>query len=296
VKDTIVRAATRADLAAVGAIWKANVMPTGSAAPSAPEMPSLYFHELEQGELHVAERGGQVLGFAAAIRREASTFLADLFVLPGHQSAGLGVALLRHVMPREGSLRCTASSSDPRAQALYIRWGMRPRWPLFHLLTDPRRLGVGPPPRAEVVQATAGDPALVAWDAELGGRPRAVDHAYWVTRRGGIPLWFTRAGRVIGYGYAQTISDDLLEHPDTLTLGPLGAWTATDTLDCLWSALRWARGRAELVRIVLPAPSPALAPLLEAGARIGSVDTFCLSDGPELADPRRYVPSGADLF
>ena len=66
-------------------------------------------------------------GNASAVSRGPVVFLADLFVLPGQQSAGLGSALLRRVLPREGALRCTASSGDPRAQALYIRWGMRPR-------------------------------------------------------------------------------------------------------------------------------------------------------------------------
>jgi hypothetical protein len=224
------------------------------------------------------------------------TFLADTFVLPGRQSSGLGSQLLRRVLPREGPLRCTISSGDPRAQALYIRWGMRPRWPLFQLLADPDRLRLDPPDDLAVVEARPGDPELVARDAEIGGRARPEDHAYWVARRGGIPLWFERRGERVGYGYAQTVSDDLPWLPDTLTLGPVGAGTAEDAQACLFAALGWARGRAPLARLAIPAPSPALAPLIEAGARIVYADVFCLSDGPEPADFRRYVPSGSDLL
>jgi hypothetical protein len=223
------------------------------------------------------------------------SFLADLFVQPGHQSAGLGQRLLEHVLPRQGPLRCCASSADPRALGLYIRWGMRPRWPLMHLLADPARLRAAQA-GIEVVEARPGDPELVEWDAEIGGRARPQDHAYWVTRRGGMPLWLVRGSQTVGYAYAQANGDDLPWRTDVLTLGPLGARRAEDTAACLFAALAWARGRAPLVRLAVPAPSPALGPLVEAGARIAYADTFCLSDGPEPADFRRYVPSGADLF
>jgi hypothetical protein len=173
---------------------------------------------------------------------------------------------------------------------------MRPRWPLFQLLADPARLRPGPPDDLAVVEARPGAPELVARDAEIGGRERPEDHAYWVARRGGIPLWFERGGERVGYGYAQTISDDLPWLPGTLTLGPVGAGTAEDTRACLFAALVWARGRAPLVRLAIPSPCPALAPLIEAGAQIAYADTFCLSEGPELADFRRYVPSGSDLL
>jgi hypothetical protein len=40
----------------------------------------------------------------------------------------------------------------------------------------------------------------------------------------------------------------------------------------------------------VPGPHPAVATLLEAGARIGDTDTFCATD-PDLLDTERLFPS-----
>src|SRR5205814_977799 len=142
--------------------------------------------------------------------------------------------------------------ADPRALALYIRRGLRPRWPHFQLLGPLPAKRPLPTTDLEVLEAAPGDPELVRWDAEIGGRRRPQDHAYWVRDRGGIPLWLARRGEVIGYGYVQTRSDDLLQHPDALTLGPIGARTEADAAACVLAALGWAKGRAPEARIPTP--------------------------------------------
>lgn len=141
-----------------------------------------------------------------------------------------------------------------------------------------------------------GDPELVRWDAEICGRHRPGDHKYWVERRGGTPLWFTRHGERVGYGYAQTHSDDLLQEPQTITFGPIGTRVATDAIACVAAALRWGRTCGTTARLGVPGLHPALAPLLQAGFRIAEAATFCSTTVESFLDVQRYLPSGGDLF
>ena len=289
----MIRPAVAADLSRVGQIWAAN---QDEGAIEAAVVPSLYAHELATRELVVAEHAGIVVGFASLITRDRVGFLADLFVDPAHQSGGIGGELLRHVLPGDGGLYCTFSSSDPRALSLYIRARMRPYWPNFQLRGSLQRFSEARSGDLQVVEAQPADPELIEWDGTIGGRSRAVDHAYWVGKRGGVPFWFLRRGQKVGYGYAQTLSDDVVAAPDTLTLGPLGVADGADAAACVMTALHWVKRRAAQVRISVPAPHSALGPLLELGLHIHDVDTFCSSDEPDFVDVRRYIPSGSDLF
>ena len=101
---------------------------------------------------------------------------------------------------------------------------------------------------------------------------------HWVRYRGGVPLWFVPHNQVVGYGYAQMRSDDLLRHPDAVTLGPIGARTPEHAETCVYAAVDWARQRGAVARIAVTGPHPALGNLFEAGFRIGEVETFCASD------------------
>jgi hypothetical protein len=111
-----------------------------------------------------------------------------------------------------------------------------------------------------------------------------------------VPLWFVEHKHVVGYAYAQTRSDDLLRHPDAVTLGPIGARTPEPAEACVYAAVNWARHRGAVARIAVTGPHPALGNLLEAGFRIGEVETFCASDDAPFVDVRRYISSGGDLF
>jgi len=211
------------------------------------------------------------------------------------QSSGVGRHLLQRLFPRDDRTYCTVSSTDPRAQALYIRAGMRPRWPNFILDVETTKLGSMPTGKVEVVEARAGDPELIEWDAAVGGRRRPEDLAYLVAQRQAIPLWFTRGRRRIGYGYAQLFSPALLWRPDTLRIGPIGARNEQDALACVSATVEWARPRAQAINISVPGPHAALAALLEARFQISYVETF-LSSGQPFFDAGCYIPSGGTFF
>lgn len=292
----VVRRATVEDLPWIFDIYHEEVVGEIPDPASRPPVPPLFRHELETGEMYVAERDGQVVGYAALIRRGPVAFLAELFVLKRHQSSNLGKALLRHALPTDGGIVCTLSSDDPRAQALYIRAGMRPLWHYFLLRGDASRLGNLEPRGVEIVEAKATDPTLLRWDLEVGGRERPQDHRYWIDGTDALPIWFRRGERTVGYGYLQRRSHDSLEHPNAITIGPLGALTSMDALDAVVAAVQWSRSRRRVMQIGVPGPHPALSPLLHAGFRIVYVDTFMSTDARPFVDVERYIPSGGALF
>src|SRR6266851_5599336 len=134
----------------------------------------------------------------------------------------------------------------------------------------------GPEPLAtdlEVVEGEAGDPAFVQWDAQVGGRARPVDHAFWLEQQHAVPLWFRRQGGTLGYGYVRQVAATLLT-PRTWVVGPVGVSAPAYATECVLAAIRWAEPRAERLRIDVPGPHPCLAPLLERGFQIIYVETF----------------------
>jgi GNAT superfamily N-acetyltransferase len=290
----VIRPAREADLRAVYDVFYANEVRGAAAPPPQGDVPVDLRHILRTGTLSVAVQDGRVLAFAAAVTRGGVAFLTDLFVHPDHQSSGLGSALLGHVLPRDGRIRCTLSSTDPRALALYIRAGLQPQWPHFNLQrVDPAP--VDPPPvDLTVVEAHADDPELVRWDARVSGRLRSVDHAYWLREQRAVPLWFERAGAVVGYGYVR-LGAGTLWFPEACTLGPIGSATPQEVTACVLAAVGWAQQRAGVLLIDVPGPHPSLAPLLAARFQITYVETFVSSAPSPFFDARRYIASGSNL-
>jgi len=293
-----VRAASERDLAAMYAVYYLNEVGEAENIPplSPRNVPAVLRHVFETGTMSVAEQDGRVLAFAGAITRGPVTFLTDLFVHPQTQSGGLGKILLQQVLAQGPSLiRCTMSSTDPRAQALYTREGMQPLFPHFNLQwrgpvhTEPEPLATD----LEVVEGEAGDPAFVQWDAQVGGRARPVDHAFWLEQQHAVPLWFRRQGVTLGYGYVRQVAATLLT-PRTWVVGPVGVSAPAYATECVLAAIRWAEPRAERLRIDVPGPHPCLAPLLERGFQIIYVETF--HSTASFFDARCYIPSGSDLL
>src|SRR4051812_39211734 len=123
--EETIRPAAAADLPALYDIWYASEAGDDPHPPPRGPWPWLT-HELATGELLLAERNGTPIGFAATITRSGVTFLSDCFVRADAQSSGVGRRLLDRLLAGQGGTHCTVSSKDPRAQALYIRAGMRP--------------------------------------------------------------------------------------------------------------------------------------------------------------------------
>lgn len=293
--DVSIRPATTTDLAAIDDLYYRHET-RGEAHPPAPRPIAAFRHELAHGELLLAEaEGGRVVGFGARIVRSGVAFLAELFVDNAWQSVHVGKRLLAAVFPPDVPIYCTLSSTDPRAHALYIRAGMQPRWPNYWLRAHCSDLRPLPTVNVIAVEADPQDPEFLAWDTAICGRQRPQEHEYWLDVEQGQPLLVRRDGQTVGYAYIQRRSASALWLPEASLIGPVGARTPDDAAACLLAAVAWARPRTDDLRLPVPGPHAALAPLLAAGFHITYVETFCASAGFAVFDPRCYTPSSEFL-
>ena len=283
-----IRRATTADLPGVWNILYAIEHGTAGEGSPADLVPSYLAHEMAAGEMWVAEREGGLVGYAALIARGNVAFIAELFVRSEHQSGRIGTALLGRLLELDLPIVCTMSSADPRALGLYIRAGVLPQWPHFHLAGSPARL---PEPigGVEIVPAGSEPEDILEWDAEIGGRRRPQEHAFWRST-GATSVWCRRGRAIIGYGHVHDVRTDGRQ-PATVMLGPIGPRSPGDAEACVGAILRWVRGRGDVAHIGVPGPHPSLPVLLRAGFRIRSVETFCSSSSTRFFDPRAYIPS-----
>ncbi|GAA1410279.1 GNAT family N-acetyltransferase [Catellatospora coxensis] len=260
-----VRQASAADLAGVRAV--ANRFGNLSGWP---QRPDYLDREMANGRLHAGFAGDAVAGFGATFARGGLLHLADLFVLPEHQSSGLGRSLLESLLPRDAP-RVTFASSDPRALALYVRQGMRPVSPLLYLRGPLDALpGHGSRPAAVTPTEIAG------LDADVSGGRRAADLAWYA----GLPG--VSAYR-LGDGYAMA-----RESGGVLLVGPAGGRTTQACADAVLAVL--ARHRAAgAARLCVFGPNPLLPLLLAARFTIADLDQFLSGDGDPVALDR-YLP------
>ncbi|MFC4115602.1 GNAT family N-acetyltransferase [Nonomuraea zeae] len=238
---------------------------------------------------------GGALGFGGTLRRGSMTHLGDLFVLPEHQSSGLGRALLATLLDGDGP-RITFASSDHRALALYVRYGLRPWTPLLYLtgpaasltasavepagMSGPAAAVVEPTgltgPVASVVEpATAAE--VAALDAHVSGGYREETLA-WYADVPGVTVHTTGHG----YAFARRTAADVL-------IGPAGGTTPEDGIAAVLGALAATGARSG--RIAVPGPHPILPLLIGAGWRIQDMDTLMADDPARtLLHPDRYLP------
>jgi GNAT superfamily N-acetyltransferase len=298
-RQTVIRVATDDDLRLITRVWRLAEGDDTAGDPVADDsVPSVLTHLLETGRIQVADEEGEIVGFASAFTRDDVAFLAQLFILPGRQSGGIGRKLLEAVLPRDGSLMSTVASAEPRAIGLYARHGMIPVWPLYDLDIAVADLGALPDPDVRVVPARPDDPDLVSMDANASGRRRAEDHRFWVSRRGGVPYWLEQNGARTGYAYIQVLSQsvDSALAGGSVRIGPLGSVHPSGALDCVLAGVAVARKHGARLSILVPGLHPALGVLLDAGFHIGDIETFMSSADPPFVDGRSYIPSGGGLF
>ncbi len=270
--------------------------------PPGPPLSSFAF-SLKHGEMRVAiDESGVIAGFGATHTWSRAngplTYLSDLFVARDTQSHGVGQALLSALHMREGA-RCVMASRDPRATALYIRWGMRPQWPNYWLAADTpdiaHRLDALPGADLRVTHADPDDPDLARWDLASCGFERSQDVGWMIKERDAIPLWLTRGSDRVGYGIVQRDCNELLWRPKSWIIGPVGALTAEDAAGCVGVITRYAAEHAPTIRLAVPGLHPALTPLIEAGFLIVYLETFLASEDALPFNPRLYLPSGVYL-
>jgi GNAT superfamily N-acetyltransferase len=163
---------------------------------------SLYEHLAQTAErFWVAEQDDRVVGFSRSILQDGVRELTELFVLPGVQSGGVGRELLARAFPANGArYRSIISSPDVRAQALYLKSGVYPRFPIYYFGRSPEAVSVTTDLVFEPISASPGNLEILAsLDRSLLGYRRDVTHAWLLGDRQGY-LYY-RDGAPAGYGY-----------------------------------------------------------------------------------------------
>jgi GNAT superfamily N-acetyltransferase len=283
-----VRDATPDDLAGIAAVAAA----CGQDEEWTGSDPAYVGYLMDRGRVVVAVRGGLVAGYGATrligAGETAAAMLCDLFVDPRAHGGGCGRAMLELLWdghPR----RMTFSSLHGLALPLYTRFGLDAWWPLLYLRGDAGALAV--PPGWSV---TAAAPAQVgAWETRWSGIDRTDDHRAWAARPGGMSVLASLDGRVLAAGTVGGAGEQYgLVH---LSVAPSAADDSAEdgpARDAVLAVLASLAPPGGTARAWLPAPHPAVRPLLRSGWRSEEFDLFMSTD-PGLLDPRRAVPSPA---
>lgn len=233
---------------------------------------SLYDHlATTADQFWLAKHGDETVGFARSIVRGSLRLLTEFFILPGQQSAGVGRELLARALPAQGAeRRWLLATSDLRAQALYLKHGLYPQFPVYYFWRKPRQLR--PLESDLVIEAVTSSPAAIQAmgdvDARLLNHRRDVDHRWLMSQRQGY--LYTRAGRHAGYGYVGRAS------------GPFALLDEADFPAVLAHAEGEVahRGRSHFGLEVPMVNHRAVDYLLAAGFRIDGFMAQFMSDGP----------------
>lgn len=238
----------------------------------------LYRHLLATGALFVAEEREPV-GFSAAVLRDGSWFLSQLWVRPERHATGIGSGLLDQAIAwgRGASSFAVVASPLPAAQLLYLRAQMYPAWTQWDITGGDG----GPVPAPEGLEPWREE--APGWihdlDREVRGAARPEDHAWW--RDQAELLHVRRAARPLGYVYVW---------PD----GKIGPGAAHDPRD-LPLLIRAARSRAP-GPVTLAVPSANWAALRElVAAGFGPLGGNMFMASRPIGDASRYLSSGGAL-
>jgi GNAT superfamily N-acetyltransferase len=278
-----VRDARDADLARIAAIATA----TGQHEDWGGANPGYIRHLMRFGRVVVAVAADAVAGFGAVQRigagAEEISMLCDLFVDPAAHGSGYGRAMLSELWGG-ASRRMTFSSLHAHAIPLYTSFGVDAWWPLLYLHGE---AGSVPMPAGwSVAQATP--EAVGDLERSWTGVERTADHRAWAARPGGAALTASLAGQARA---AATV----VGPPADFSVVHLALAAGADDRAAAAAVQAVVAGigdRGRVVHITLPAPHPAVRPLLAAGWMFDEFDLFMATD-PGLLDPRRAVPSPA---
>jgi len=186
--------------------------------------------------------------------------VSDCFVDPEHQGQGVGTELLSRLVPSDRPVM-TLASSDPRARALYGRFGMTVQWDCHYLEGDPGRVD-----------------GVEAGIQEVGDYP--VERSDWRHLRHDLGCRFLKAGG----GRAAVAPAEI----ESSVMGQVG-----DPIEMLTAVFAWAARRSDhRMRLHLSDRHPAFRGLIQAGFAVTGADALMASPGAHGPDPTRVTFNG----
>jgi len=256
-----------------------------------------HIRQTDPGGFQVAEMDDRVVGYASVIARGSTDFLTQFWVFPALKGKGLGRPLLQRafagVSPQRGDVRCVYASVDPRAQHLYLSFGMLPRTMIYSMHGEPAKLPAKPrnavelEPVSEPGRASREALALCGrYDRELRGARRDADIEFTTKARKATVFRAKAGGREVGY---------LVVAP-TGQVGPGGASHERWMAGLAWAGLRQARRMSdkELV-LVIPGTNRGAVEMALAARMHNRFPGTWMSQRSILAN-ERYLPANGILW
>ncbi len=232
----------------------------------------------------VAEQDGTVIGFARSILRNGVRQLTEFFVIPEHQSAGVGGELLSHAFPINGAdHRFILATIDGRAIQSYLKAKVYPLFPCYAFSRPAEKVGLESDLTIERITPSAqaiGE--LIRIDNTILGFHREAEHAWLIESREGY--FYKRSKEVVGYGY-------LGEHN-----GPFAALEAKDFPAILAHAETAAANQGAEFSVEVPMINHAAVDhLLNRGCKLESFFEFFMADKP-FGKFENYVLTSPPFF
>jgi hypothetical protein len=148
----------------------------------------------------VAERDGELVGYARSIQFDRLQELTEFFVLPGQQSAGVGSELLSRAFPdADADYRTIVATLDERALYRYLKAGVYARFPIKYFYRQAEKVKVTSDLQFETMQHAMHLEAINRIDKQVLGHVREPVHRWVATTRSGFV--YRRSGEIVGYGY-----------------------------------------------------------------------------------------------
>ena len=241
--------------------------------PASPPNPQLAFWlKKDPGAFIVAETEDGIAGYSFSYLRGRLWYLADLFVLPGHQGKGIGKALIERTL---GSWKghtidnraVITPAFNPVSASLYMQFEMLPRQPVYFAsaprIAVARSLGKERDGQMQVDEL-AGSEAVRAADRmhqQVLGIPAGWQNEFFVKEQEARCLLFKKGGIPEGYGFIR----------EDGRIGPLLVASESSFQSALEATLRAsAELDCEQITIFFPGTNPGAArTCAERGFRIG---------------------------
>jgi GNAT superfamily N-acetyltransferase len=243
----------------------------------------------------VAVEGRRIVAVAIAVVRGRTHFLSIFFALPGTQSHGVGHALLGRAFgdprPPRGHARCVVATTDLRAQALYLKFGMQPRTIVYHVTGRPPK--DPPTTRIELRPVSpAGRPTRRAltlaarYDRVLREARRDADHRYFLGSKGTRMFEARWDGKRVGYITIRGAG----------IVGPGGVRDPSLSADLLAAAIGKARELGlKKISVWIPGLNEgALRSAFAAGLKVDFLSVWMAAR--DVGDLSSYIPANGALF
>jgi GNAT superfamily N-acetyltransferase len=148
----------------------------------------------------LAERDGEILGYARSIEHDGHQELTEFFVAPNQQSAGVGGGLLSRAFADTGArYRTIIATLDERALFNYMRMGVYGRVMLKYFNRKAEAVNVETDLRITALNLDVHLEIMNRIDRELLHHTRPGIHRWLASMREGFV--YERNEEVVGYGY-----------------------------------------------------------------------------------------------